>query len=173
MNDEAVYRTAPATPGLLKRKKAQTVTRNKEQGTRNGCKGHRTNYLNPPNPNSHREQVLRQGQAEGRRNRASIQSSIMVNTFGWCSIWWMECWTDCEVHREVVCTVPRQGEGVGQQGRIKVVCGALTGPWVLMDLGFIVALLQRQDNVKICIKFPHTIKRQCIKTLICKLLEGN
>ena len=75
--------------------------------------------------------------------------------------------------REVMCTVPGQGEGAGQQGRIKVVSGALTGLWGMMDLGFIVALLQRQDNVKICIKFPHTIKRQCIKTLICKLLEGN
>ena len=38
--------------------------------------------------------------------------------------------------KEVVCTVPGQGEGAGQQGRIKVVFGAITGPWDLMDLRF-------------------------------------
>ena len=43
--------------------------------------------------------------------------------------------------REVVRTVPGQGEGPGQQGRIEVVSGALTGPWGLMDLGFLVTVL--------------------------------
>ena len=43
--------------------------------------------------------------------------------------------------KEVVCTVPGQGEGAGQQGHIKVVSRALTGLWAPMDLGFLVALL--------------------------------
>ena len=43
--------------------------------------------------------------------------------------------------REVVCTVPGQGEGAGQQGRIEVVSGALTGPWGKMDLGFLMLVL--------------------------------
>ena len=45
------------------------------------------------------------------------------------------------MHREVVCTVPGQGEGAGQQGRIKVVSGALTGLWGMMDLGFLVIVI--------------------------------
>ena len=43
--------------------------------------------------------------------------------------------------REVVCTVSGQGEGPGQQGRIEVVSGALTGPWGKMDLGFLMLVL--------------------------------
>ena len=31
--------------------------------------------------------------------------------------------------RDVVCTVPGQGDDPGQQGCIEVVSGAMTGPW--------------------------------------------
>ena len=43
--------------------------------------------------------------------------------------------------REVVCTVPGQGEGAGKQGPIKVVSGALTKSGGMLDLGFLLIVL--------------------------------
>ena len=43
--------------------------------------------------------------------------------------------------REVMCTVPGQGEAAGQQGLTEVVAGPLTGRWALMDLGFLVTVI--------------------------------